>query len=242
VEPLLGTAVRVDIPGEPPPGGLLDEVFAWFRWVEQTFSVFLPQSEVSRLGRGDLALDDAHPLVREVVRRCEDLTERTDGAFSHRPGRPERPLDLNGLVKGWSVDEAARMLRMSGLDRFCVDAGGDLWCQGARQPGRGWRVGIRHPDDPGRHAAVLEIANGAVATSGRSERGEHIWGGAGPRRLRTVTVVGADVGLADALATALLAADEVTPDWLARFPGWEIFAVTTAGTTLWTPGLDALLR
>ena len=47
-----------------------DEVFAWLRWVDATFSTYRADSEISRLDRGELTLADAHPLVREVLGQC----------------------------------------------------------------------------------------------------------------------------------------------------------------------------
>src|SRR5262249_35497665 len=91
-------------------------------------------SEISRLARGDLAPADAHPHVREVLDRCEELRRATGGYFD---ARHSGTLDPSGLVKGWAVDRAAALLRGR---RICIDAGGDVLVRG-----RGWRVGIRHP-------------------------------------------------------------------------------------------------
>ena len=100
--------------------------------------------------------------MREVLARCERLRVATGGYFDARAGGK---LDPSGLVKGWAVDRAAALLR----GRFCIDAGGDVLVRGGP-----WRVGVRHPLEPGALCAALELTDGAVATSGAYERGAHI--------------------------------------------------------------------
>ena len=82
------------------------------------------------------------------------------------------------------------------------------WPAGWPRPGRPWRVGIRHPDQADRVAAVLEVSDRAVATSGDYERGAHVTDprtGRAPTGLRSVTVVGPRLAFTDAYATAVFA-------------------------------------
>jgi thiamine biosynthesis lipoprotein len=235
----MGTAVGVDV-RDPLPGHVLTEVFDWFGWVDATFSTYREDSALCRYRRGELALDQAPDELRVVLDRCDALRPGTDGAFDHRPGGPA--LDPSALVKGWSADRAADLLRAAGARSFCVNAGGDVLCSGAREPGQPWRVGIRHPEAAGAVAAVLQIGDGAVATSGSYERGEHVWGRApGAPAAASVTVVGPELGLADALATAAFAAPGPVPAWWHRFPGYDLLVVTADRQLRWTPGLDGVL-
>lgn len=57
----------------------LDRVFAWLRLVDERFSTYRADSEIGRLNRGELALADAHPDVRDVLARCEELRDLTTG-------------------------------------------------------------------------------------------------------------------------------------------------------------------
>jgi thiamine biosynthesis lipoprotein len=72
-------------------------------------------------------------------------------------------LDLGGIGKGWTVDRAAE--RLGSFPGFGIDAGGDLYCRGARADGQPWTVGIADPNQPDRDLAVLAVRDGAVATS-----------------------------------------------------------------------------
>jgi FAD:protein FMN transferase len=190
-------------------------VFAWLRWVDATFSTYRADSEISRLDRGEL--DDPHPLVREVLARCEALRRETGGYFDARAsGR----LDPSGYVKGWAVERAAAW----GRGRCMIDAGGDVVLRGS------WRVGIRHPHERDKLAAAISVADCGVATSGAYERGPHVLDprtGRPATALCSVTVVGRDLGTADAYATAAFAAGD--PRWTA-----PLAAMTIAGDRVFT--------
>lgn len=219
---VMGTvfAIEADIGHE-----AVDEVFDWWRIVETRFSTFRHDSEITRIGRGVLDLDDAHPDVRHVLSVCAELESSTGGRFDIRSPRPEGPsLDPAGYVKGWSVDEAGLLLRSMGVDDFLIYAGGDVLCGGSPPDGDRWRVGVRDPGDRDRVIATLALERGAVATSGTYERGDHIWGGSAG--ISSVTVVGPSLGIADALATAVFAAGaDDDRSWLDAFEGYEVMLV-----------------
>ena len=191
-------------------------VFEWLRWVDATFSTYRADSEVCRLDRGELALRDAHPLVREVLERCEALREPTGGYFDARAGGR---LDPSGLVKGWAVDRAAVALQDLPGVSFCINAGGDL-VVGAHPdlpddgPGAiAWRIGIEDPRDRSRTAHVVSLTRGAVATSGTAARGAHLYDPASGElvgRAGSTTVHGPTLLWADVWATALFVGDETT--------------------------------
>jgi thiamine biosynthesis lipoprotein len=214
----------------------VDPVFTWLRWVDATFSTYRRDSEVSRLNRGELRLSRAHPLVRQVLDRCERLRAETDGFFDARAPFGG-PVDPTGLVKGWAVDRAAALLDAAGARRYCIDAGGDL-----RMRGGPWRVGIRHPRRRRRLAAVLSVSDAAVATSGAYERGPHI---IDPRSGRpaagalSVTIVGPDLATADAYATAAFAMGRRGPAWTAGLDSYDAMTILAGGRVLSTPGFLA---
>lgn len=224
VERVMGTAVSFDVRMSGAATAVRGAV-EYLRWVDENFSVYRADSQISRIGRGELAADDAGPEVREVLVRCDELREATDGWFDHEGGGAHgRPIDPSGYVKGWSIDRAAELMRFDGLDRFCINAGGDVVAVGRPDGENPWRVGIRDPGRADEIAAVVAVADGAVATSGAYERGEHIWsGGARPAaRPGSVTIIGPELGVADALATAVFAAGGGTPGWLRRFPEYRV--------------------
>lgn len=252
LEHVMGMPVIVDVrdPGVPPA-----VAFDWLRWVDRTFSTYRADSEIARLNGGELREADAHPHVREVLAACRALRDRTAGAFDaeaaarmpgarSRPGcRGPRPIDPAGYVKGWAVARAWQLLEAAGARNALVDAGGDLLVRGHPEPGRRWRIGVQHPDGDERLAMVIEPSGLGVATSGEYRRGEHIVDpvtGAAPAGVRSVTCVGRDLAVADALATAAFAMGERGAAWLARQRDVEAMVVGADDVVRLTPGFDAL--
>ena len=79
-------------------------------------------------------------------------------------------IDLGGYVKEYAADRVAELCRQSGLRHGLVDLGGDLAVIGPHPDGSPWRIGIRHPREPGAAIARLDLECGAIASSGDYER------------------------------------------------------------------------
>jgi thiamine biosynthesis lipoprotein len=246
VEEVWGTVIGVDV-REPVAVGLLDDVFAWFDRVDDLFSTWRDDSEISRLGRRDLRPCDTSPEVQEVLALCDDLMWESRGAFDIGFAADPRvetregfgPVDPSGFVKGWALERAATMLQGAGLTNFSINAGGDVLTRGRPEPGRPWRIGIQHPTQRAASAAVITGADLAVATSGRYERGDHIIDprtGAPARGLISVTVVADDLGRADGYATAALVLGDAAMEWLATRSGIEAMVITDNDDVIRTNG------
>lgn len=242
VEEVMGTAVSVEIT-DPLPAEtsrrLIEDACAWLHEVDRRFSTYRPDSEVNRLDRGELSLAGCSADLRQVLDTGARLWRETDGYFDFYA---TRRLDPSGYVKGWSVEVASARLAAAGSANHCINAGGDVRVRGRPCTGQQWRVGIRHPWQAERLCWVVAGTDLAVATSGTYERGQHVINprsGAATGALRSVTVVGPDLGLADAYATAAVAMGEAGVDWLATLVGlgYESAVVTEDGQALRSPGL-----
>jgi thiamine biosynthesis lipoprotein len=238
VERHMGTVISLHAPDAPEDAA--GRFFAEIRTLERNLSRFRHDSEVMRLERGELALDDASPQVREVLVRCDVLRSATDGAFDHRPVVDGRQLlDPNAFAKGWIIEQALLHLQFAGVSSYFVNAGGDV-VVGAAPPGQSsWRVGITHPDDPGSVFATADLDRAAIATSGRYERGDHIRSTSSGRddELTSVSVVGPELATADALATAVFASGEPRPRWWLGDSPYGIIAVAASGRVRFTENL-----
>ena len=242
VEHVMGMPVVVDVRDEGVAESLLDELFGWLRWVDAVFSTYKEDSEISRLERGELALDGAHPDVREVLDRCDELRLETHGYFDARYGGS---LDPSGFVKGWSVDRTARILDDAGCENYAISAGGDVRLRGGALPAARWRVGIQHPRERMAVAAVVETSGLAVATSGAYARGDHVLDPHSrrpPAGVLSVTITGPELETADAYATAALAMGApAAPYWTARLPrGYEAMTILEDDRVLTTPGFPSV--
>lgn len=247
VERVMGTMVGVDV-RDPVPTEVVDAAFdAFFATlddVDARFSPYRPESEISRIADGRLAERDASADVRFVLACCDHLAASSEGAFDARRHRPDGRLDPSGFVKGWAIDEAMRHLDEAGLRCYAVNAGGDVVLRGSPLPDRGWLVGIRHPTEPDRVAARLELRGGAVATSALYERAGHILDprtGAIPDELVSLTVVGPELTWADAYATTAFTIGVGGPAWVERHPGYGAIAITADERLVWSPTAAPLL-
>jgi FAD:protein FMN transferase len=251
VEDIMGMPIGIDLRDAEIDPAVMDEAFDWLRRVDATFSTYRPESEMSRLNRGELRLDEADPEVRAVLQRCEQLRFETGGYFDARAafwqgeaqGRIEHPspaaVDPSGLVKGWAVDRAANLLDAAGARNFCINAGGDIRVRGAALPDPSWRIGILHPLQHDKVAAVVQANDLGIATSGTYARGKHIvdpFDPTAPQSVLSVTIVGPDLGTADAYATAAFAMGEDGPEWTTGLAGYEAMTILANETVLYTPG------
>lgn len=239
LEHIMGMPIRIEVHDPDVEPEALDAAFDWFRWVDATFSTYKADSEISRLNRGELALADAHPEVRAVLARCEELYEETAGYFDIRVPFLRGVIDPSGLVKGWSVERAGQILAEAGARNYAINAGGDIIVRGTPPGADLWRIGIKHPFERDRVAAVAGSTGGAVATSATYERGLHIFNphtGGPPAGVLSVTVTGPDLGTADAYATAIFAMGEDGPAWATTMAGYEAMIILDTRTVLTTPG------
>ena len=149
-----------------------------------------------------------------------DQRSRLAVAIDHAPvtldkasrtiGRPECVrFAIDGLAKGYIIDramEAAR--RVPGIQGLMINIGGDLRCWGAAPTAAGWRIGVvdaAHSADNDAPVAVLNLADRAVATSGRGPRGQTILEpatGQLANHVAMATAVAYHAADADALASA----------------------------------------
>jgi FAD:protein FMN transferase len=201
-----------------------------FEQLEARFSRWREGSEAARV-RAGLPVVATSEAFREVYRAAMLWRLETEGAFE--PQEPGGAIDLDGIVKALAIEQAGAALDRLGFERWSIAAGGDVLVRA--EPSDPLRiVGVADPAGGLLAALALREGRRAVATSGISERGEHI---RGRSDLVQVTVVADDVVTADVLATAMAASDRAGFDALCdRFPV-DVLAVTADGGLLATEGI-----
>ncbi len=129
--------------------------------------------------------------------------------------RPGMGITLDGIGKGYIVDQGVETLRQHGFGSAYVEAGGDLMVTGRKPGDQPWRIGIRNPrPSASGELMVLKTSNHAVATSGDYMQAydadysrHHIVNprtGYSPPELASATITAPTVALADGLATAAM--------------------------------------
>ena len=246
VEQIMGTAISVDVRDSSVSPAALAEAFEYLRDIDRRFSTYKPDSEVSRLSRGEISEEDCSPELHDVLELCEQVRETSQGYFDIRAHRWDGGLDPSGLVKGWALENAGRILETAGARNYCINGGGDIVIRGLAGPATPWRIGIRHPLQADKVATVVSVRNGAVATSGAYERGDHVrdpFTGKPASGVLSITIVGPSLTYADAYATAAFAMGPTGLAWVAGLAGYAGCAITadpdgSNGRLTWTPGFE----
>lgn len=140
----MGTVFSFDVRGGEPVAvqTALREAVAELHRVNEVFSTYRDDSQVSRLARGELTVAECDPEVAEVLELGAEAERLSDGWFSLRYGGR---LDPTGIVKGWAVERAARRMALAGATGVSVNGGGDVQLLGVPGPERPWRVGVSDP-------------------------------------------------------------------------------------------------
>ncbi|MET9245218.1 FAD:protein FMN transferase [Nonomuraea sp. NPDC003709] len=236
VEMVMGMPVSVDIRTALPVREmtpLLDDAFSWLRWVEDTFSPVREDSQIGRLNRGQTIKQI--PELIEVLHRCDEISQATDGYFE---ARINGVTDPSGYIKGWALERLSRALVNAGAGDHRISAGEDIRVRGSAAPGKRWRVGIRDPRKDVIRKVVFAHDLGIATSGGAPVVNPHT--GAVEEGLGSVTVIGPDLGQADAYATAIYAMGPMlsrrfAADLAAAGP-YQTMIITRDGQEVSTPG------
>lgn len=238
-ENVMGTVVTIDVytaDGSAGPGLFagIQAASAALQQADDVFSTWKPDSPVSRLRRGEITAAQAPPEVSDVLQACAAARDASQGWFD--PWAMPGGWDPTGLVKGWAAQRALAALRVPRVTGAIVNAAGDIASFGALGPGAPFRIGIADPFAPRRLAAIVHLT-AAIATSGCYERGAHLidpHSGQPATRVASATVTGPDLGLADALATAIAVAGEDALALLDPLDGYEGLVIGPDVSRRWT--------
>lgn len=123
-------------------------------------------------------------------------------------------IGFGGIGKGYAAEMAKNVLLKNNVQSGIINASGDLTAWGNQANGKAWTIGVANPDTPTAAFSYLEISNMAVATSGNYEKYILIDGkkyshtidpktGLPIHGIKSVTVIGNNAELADAMATPI---------------------------------------
>ena len=180
-----------------------------------------------------LSTDSTAPELKPILSLAHSLHTLSEGRYDPTLGAsihlfktekvlPQKVYDLDGMLKGFVVDELIDKLTEMGYTDFYVEWGGEIAARGHHPSGRPWQVLV--------NKEVVSLTEGAFATSGAEEQMWDIEGAIythimNPKTHRMltieegkvsfVTVKAPSCALADALATACMACE--TPSESAAF-------------------------
>ncbi len=236
---LMGMPVTVEVLDPSATESAIEDVFAYFNYVDGKFSTYKETSEITQLNQKRLTFYHASSDMKLVFALAEQTKQETNGYFDiARNGS----YDPSGIVKGWAIYNAAALLRHSGYQNFYVDAGGDVQADGHNARGEPWRVGIRNPFNLREIVKVTSISNLGIATSGTYVRGQHIYNPKHSLPLKSeivsLTVIGPNIYEADRFATAAFAMGTAGISFIERLEGFEGYMIGNKGQATLTSGFE----
>ena len=151
---------------------------------------------------------------------------------------PGMDLDWGGIAKGYGIDLASKSLIAMGIMKGFINAGGDLFCWGQNPDNQPWKIGVKHPRKSG-FLGVLGISDLGTATTGdyqryfieKGTRYHHVFNpstGYPAKGKQSVTVIGPETLLCDALSTALFVSNK--PEMIIeKYPEYGAILVDSNG-------------
>ena len=161
---------------------------------------------------------------------------------------PAMRLDVGAVAKGWSVERVCE----DAPEGLLLSVGGNVRATGPKADGTAWVAGVQDPDG-GAYLCTVEVRDVSVVTSGDYQRyftvdGVRYHHIIDPDTLypaqywRSVTILCADSGLADALSTALFTLPQEEGQKLLDATGAEALWMDLEGNLLESPGFGDYLR
>ncbi len=217
----------------------LDSLFAYFARVDERFSTYKENSEISMINKHQLKVEQSSDEMKTIFALAEQTSRETEGYFDILQNGL---YDPSGIVKGWAIQNAAEDLRERGFQNFYVDAGGDVQAVGRNIHGENWRVGIQDPFNMNEIVKVLSVSDCGVATSGTYARGQHIYNPKNRNEPITdvisLTVIGPNIYDADRFATAAFAMGREGILFIEGKKGFEAYMIGQDRQATYTSGFE----
>ena len=203
-------------------------------------------------------LNDPQNAYLPVMEALQEAAEHTsfdalvidEAASTVYISDPMASLDVGAVAKGWATQRVAETV----TEGMLISVGGNVCATGPKMAdGTPWVIGIQDPDVADKNCHTVFVTQNSVVTSGDYQRNYGVDGKLyhhiiDPETLmpagywRSVSIVCADSGLADALSTALFLTDHEAGKALAQSCGAEVLWIAADGQEYMTDGFAEILR
>ncbi|MCM1564508.1 MAG: FAD:protein FMN transferase [Dehalobacter sp.] len=163
--------------------------------------------------------------------------------------KPGMEITLDGIAKGYIIDQEIQLLKRLGYQNVLAEAGGDLYSSGVNENRSPWRIAVKPPRKTlAGFITKFEVQDQGIATSGDYFQSfiedfsqHHILDprtGYSNQELASATVIGKSAVICDGLATALMvigATDGI--NLVEGLPGVEAYLVRKNMEIIQTTGM-----
>jgi len=236
--------ITVEISDASGKQGDIDVIFDYFKYIEEKFSVYKPNSEITKINNGEIGENERSEDMKTVFSLSEETKQETNGYFDIVANNGK--FNPSGLVKGWAIYNTAEILKKRGFKNFYVEAGGDIQVKGKNSKGGCWKAGIRNPFKTQEIVkSVCLRKNEGIATSGTYIRGNHIYNPKDRSKkideIVSLTVIGPNVYEADRFATAAFAMGKEGIAFIEKLSGFEGYMIDKNGIATMTTNFEGYL-
>jgi thiamine biosynthesis lipoprotein len=222
---------------------IFKKVFDYLNWVDEKFSTYKNTSEITLFNNSKISEKEFSSEMKEVFTLSKQTKNETYGYFDiFKKGK----FDPSGLVKGWAIYNASKLIKNSGINDFYLEIAGDIEVSGKNTDGKLWKIGVRNPFKKNEIVKVIEITNRGIATSGNYERGMHIYNPKDKYNLTdeiaSITVVGPNIYEADRFATAAFAMGKEGINFIENLKGFEGYMIDKNGIGFSTTNFNNLIN
>ena len=218
----------------------LEKAFEYFNYVDNIFSPFKEDSEVSKINRGELKEENYSNEIKEIFQKSEELKKITNGYFDIK--NLDGKINPSGLVKGWAIYNVAKRFDEIGLKNFYIEIAGDIEVRGYNSDGGLWRIGIKNPFNQDEIIKVIQLTNCGIATSGTYMQGQHIYNPITKQQeifdVVSLTVISSNIYEADRFATPAFAMGKKGIEFIASIDGLEGYMIDKDGIAIFTKGFS----
>ncbi len=238
---IMGMPVTLDIVGDSINDEVFEKVFSYFRYIDETFSVYKETSEITKINHRIIKPGDYSDDMKKVFDLCEETKRLSNGYFDIKS--PGGFLDPSGLVKGWAIFSGAEILKNLGFENFYINVGSDIEARGHNEANEKWKIGIRNPFKKEKEAIkIVKLSDRGIATSGNQLRGQHIYNplhqNSPANELASITVIGPNIYEADRFATPAFVMGRDGINFIQSLEGFEGYAIDKNGIATMTSGFE----
>ena len=238
---IMGMPVIVNVADKNVTGEDISEVFSYLHYIDEKFSTYKKNSEISRINRRQLKEKDYSNDMKKIFFLSFKTKKETDGYFDINFNGV---LDPSGIVKGYAINQAAKILKNKGFKNFYIEIAGDIEVCG-KNNNEEWKVGIQNPFNQKEIIKIVHLTNRGIATSGTYIRGLHIYNPKKQKKatdIASISVIGPDVYEADRFATAAFAMGESGIEFISHLKGFEGYMIKKNKTAIYTKGFKNYVK
>lgn len=237
---VMGMTAIIEIAEETVNERDIDKVFEYFNYIDAKFSPYKNTSELEKINNGKITKDNYSKDMNKILKLSNMTKNETNGFFNIEINGK---IDPSGIVKGYAIHEASKMLQQMKYKNFSVEIAGDIQVCGKNKD-RKWKIGIQNPFNPDEIIRIAYLSDKGIATSGNYMRGKHIINpikNIKSDEIESFTVIGSNIFDADRFATAAFAMGENGIEFINKLNGVEGYMVKKDKIGVMTLGFEKYL-